>query len=294
VSRILLTGAAGFIGRHVIDRLARNHEVIPVGFESTQVPGSESLRWLRWDIRAPAAPGQLPGFDAVVHLAQARDYRRFPELAGDIARVNVDGLINVLEAARLANAARVVIASSGGVYAAGPGLRTESDAPSPGNFYQATKLSGEILSSAYGGFFGIVCLRLFFPYGTGQPPSRFLPDLVRRVISGEPVQLHGSEGLRANPVHVDDAAVAFERALELDGSHVINVAGPDVLTLRQMVQMIGDTVGRAPVFEEAPERSGQDLVADITLMKRRLGAPQARFSERIADVCQEVRSTLAR
>jgi nucleoside-diphosphate-sugar epimerase len=294
VARILVTGASGFLGRYVLDNLIPNDEVIGVAFESSHRPRAHDATWVHWDIRDAATPNLLPPFDAVVHLAQARNYRRFPELAGEIASVNIGGLVNVLEAARAAGAKRFVLASSGGVYPAGPGLRKEADQPAPGNFYQATKLAGEFLASAYRGFFDVTCLRLFFPYGPGQPPTRFIPDLVRRVMTGEPVQLNGTDGLAANPVYAGDAAVAFQRALALDGSHVINVAGGEVLTLRQMVQWIGESVGRRPVLEQVGDRGSRDLVADITQMKAHLGAPASRFEERIGEVCRELISAHTR
>ena len=293
MARILVVGASGFIGRRLIEQLIKTDEVIAVAFESGPTSGAEGVEWIRWDIRAPIPQRLLPGrLDAVAHLAQAREYRRFPELASDIAMVNLNGLINVLEAARTAGAARVVFASSGGVYQAGPGLRKESHPPAPPNFYLATKLAGELLATGYRSFFDVVSLRLFFPYGLGQPATRFIPDLVRRVVAGEPVQVQGSDGLKANPVHLEDAVTALGRALALEGSHLINVAGPEVLTLRQMVELIGEQVGRPPVLDEAGVPGSRDLVADITLMKRLLGAPKSRFQDRISEVCREATSTI--
>jgi len=195
-------------------------------------------------------------------------------------------------AARVARADRFVFASSGGVYAAGPGKRAESEPLAPGNFYLATKFGGELLTAAYRSFFNVICLRLFFAYGRGQVHSMFVPDLVRRVIAGEPVRLYGSEGLKANPIHVSDAAVAFQRALAIDGSYAINIAGPEVLTMRRMVQLIGNNVSRTPLLEEVGPAGTRDLVADTSLMERLLGPPTAQFEERIAEVCDEILRTV--
>jgi nucleoside-diphosphate-sugar epimerase len=290
---VLITGATGFIGRRLVDALLPTEEVIGTTHELDHLRQEKGLDWIRWDIRNPAAPQAFPDhLDAVVHLAQTRDYRSFPELALEITRVNLDGLINVLEAARAAQTRRFVLASSGGVYAPGPGIRTEADPPQPQSFYQATKLAGEVLASRYNEYFSVVCLRIFFAYGPGQAHDRFIPDLVRRVATGKPVQVRGVDGFQANPIHVDDVARSFHRALKLEGSHLINVAGPDVLSLRRIVELIGFNVGRTPVVEHLQEDVQSDLIASTLEMTRCLGAPSIRFQDRIAEVCAEVSGAL--
>ena len=291
--KVLVTGASGFIGRHLVDELLPTNEVVGVTYQADNLRHDERLEWVRWDVRHPAPPAVLPGrLDAVVHLAQTRSYRGFPELALDITQVNLDGLVNVLDAARSAGARLFVLASSGGVYAPGPGLRTESDPPGPQSFYQATKLAGEVLASRYGDFFSVVCLRIFFAYGPGQARDRFIPDLVTRVVNGKAVQLHGPDGFKANPIHVQDVARAFRQALALEGMHVINVAGPDVHSFRAIVELIAASVGREPVIERLDTEGQRDLVASTTEMARRLGAPVLRLEDKIAEVCDEVSGAL--
>jgi nucleoside-diphosphate-sugar epimerase len=286
---VLVTGASGFIGRHIVDELLPTDEVVGVTYEADKLRQDKRLEWVRWDVRHPAPPAALPKrLDAVIHLAQTRSYRGFPQLALDITQVNLDGLVNVLDAARTAGARLFVLASSGGVYAPGPGVRTESDAPGPESFYQATKLAGEVLASRYGGFFSVVCLRIFFAYGPGQARDRFIPDLVSRIAHGRAVQLHGTDGFKANPVHVEDVGRAFHHALALEGPHLINVAGPDVHSLRGIVELIAAGVGRAPVIERLETEGQRDLIGSTSEMARCLGAPVLRMEDKIAEVCDEV------
>lgn len=286
--KVLVTGASGFIGRHLVDELIPTNEVVGTTLEAKQLRQDERLEWVRWDVRDPAPKTVPAALDVVVHLAQTRSYRGFPERALEITQVNLDGLVNVLDTARSAGARLFVLASSGGVYAPGTGIRTESEPPGPQSFYQATKLAGEVLASRYGEFFSVVCLRIFFAYGPGQPRDRFIPDLVSRVVSGRAVQLYGAYGFKSNPIHVRDVARAFHQALALEGNHVINVAGPDVHSFREIVDLIAAGVGREPVIERHETGGQKDLVGSTEEMTRHLGVPVLRLKDMIAEVCDEV------
>jgi len=133
-----------------------------------------------------------------------------------------------------------------------------------------------------------VSLRLFFVYGPGQGPDRFISRLVRKVYAGEQVILYGTDGIRVNPIHVSDVVRAMVASLGLDGSHVVNVAGPDVLTLRRLTELIADKVGRKPNFDLRPPEADRDLVADTGLMNQLLVPAREHFAERIGEVCEEV------
>jgi nucleoside-diphosphate-sugar epimerase len=103
-------------------------------------------------------------------------------------------------------------------------------------------------------------LRPFAPYGPTQR-DRLIPALVRRVRDGLPVTLNGGGRPRLTPIFVDDVVRALCAAVELDGHHVVNVAGDEVATIRELAELIGEAVGRRPVFEEGGASSG-DLIAD--------------------------------
>jgi nucleoside-diphosphate-sugar epimerase len=237
----------------------------------------------------PLKSGALPPrLDSVIHLAQSRDYRRFPEKAVAIARVNVEATLELLDAAREAGAKTFVFASSGGVYGGATHPIKEDASVTGPDFYLSTKLAGEALALGYRSEFDIQVLRLFFVYGRGQSPDRFFAKLVRTVLSGEPVVLYGPEGISLNPIHVSDVAAAMSASLGLAGSHVVNVAGAEVITLRALADLIGSHVGRAPVFDERPAEPRRDLVADIGLMRRLLAAPSQRLADRVGEVCEEV------
>lgn len=288
--KVLVTGASGFIGRPLIENLASGHEVWALGRGAA--PPFSSVRWVSWEMSTPQPTLELPPrFDAVVHLAQSREYRAFPEKALAIARVNIDATLELLDRALNAGAKKFVFASSGGVYGGSDSPLKEDATLAPPDFYLSTKAAAETLANAYRANFDVVILRPFFVYGRGQAPDRFITRLVRRVLAREPVILYGPEGIRVNPIHVSDVVRAIEAALELNGSHAVNLAGPDVLTMRRLTQLIAERVGRQPNFDERAAEGKRDLVADIALMRRLLGPPRERFAERIGEVCEEVMAT---
>jgi nucleoside-diphosphate-sugar epimerase len=95
--------------------------------------------------------------------------------------------------------------------------------------------------------------------------------LIERVSSGRPVILHGGGHPRLNPIFVEDAAAFVVRALEMPAPSILNVAGDEVLSIREMAETIGRALGISPVFEEAQGKSPPDLVADTTLLRRTFG-----------------------
>jgi nucleoside-diphosphate-sugar epimerase len=105
-----------------------------------------------------------------------------------------------------------------------------------------------------------------------------IPRLVQAVSDGKPISLQGPEGIRLNPIHVSDAADAVQRALDLQGSHTINIGGPEVLSLRQIGDLIGEAVGKVPRFEVQSVDQSRHLVGAIDKMTRLLGQPQIDFA----------------
>lgn len=279
---IVITGGTGLIGAALVQRLAAEHEVHCI---SRRPPAARQAIWHEIDLARSCGFERLPRrVDAVVYLAQSEYFRDFPGHSLDIYEVNTANVLRLLEYARQAKARSFVYGSSGGVYGAGD-VRMSEQIQIPAlndiGFYLSTKLCSEILAQNYAAFFNVVILRYFFVYGRGQRQSMLIPRLVQRVRAGEPIVLRGRDGIRINPVHVSDAATATQRAIDLGTSMAINVAGPQVLSLRQIGEIIGAAVGRAPVFATEDGKAPQDLVGDIARMREHLAAPQIQFAEGI-------------
>jgi UDP-glucose 4-epimerase len=268
--------------------LATNHEVFVLAKHWEPGNRSSAAHWIKKDLTESFDDSLLPGrLDAIIHLAQSRFYRDFPEQAQDIFDVNTRSTVQLLECGRRAGIERFIFASSGGVYGVGDKAFVETDSANPTNFYLNSKWCSEELIAQYDRIFSTVVLRPFFIYGEGQASSMLVPRLINSVRQGNPIALQGQDGMRINPIHVGDAAVAFERALTLEGSQVINVAGPEVVSLREIGNIIGEEVDRIPVFEVHASQRRRDLIGDLARMKSLLGTPQMRFREGIHQTLRE-------
>lgn len=271
----MVTGAAGLIGSALVPRLAESWDV--VGVVRRPVPMPPGVRMVVADLADPDVASQLPArADALVHLAQSEHFRNFPAHTADVLQVNVLAAVRLLDWARGAGVRSAVLASSGGVYGPGGDAFTEDNpvvARTGLGFYLGSKLCSEILAAPYAAFFPVQVLRYFFVFGPDQRADMLLPRLVASVREGRPVQLQGDVGLSINPTWHDDAAAATARALALTDSHVINVAGPEVASLRAIAEHAGALVGRAPIFERTGDVPPPPLVGDVRLMSRLLLPP---------------------
>jgi nucleoside-diphosphate-sugar epimerase len=274
MTRILVTGASGLLGARTA-ALLRSEGAHVVAADRTTLDLSRPLD------RA-ALPDQV---DAVVYLAQSRRFREFPDGAEEVFAVNTAAPLALANWARGAGARSFVYASTGGVYAPSDEPLTEaSPLADPMAFYPASKRSGELLLAPFADYFSVAVLRYFFIYGPGQGRDMLVPRLVDNVREGRPISLQGEDGLRLNPIHVDDAARAIIAATRLAEGATINVAGPQPLSLRAMSEAIAAAAGREPVFEVAAEAHPASLVADIGPMTRLLGVPERRFQEAIGEL----------
>lgn len=281
---IVVVGGGSFVGRHLVPQLASGSARIFATVRPGAAPAAiDRVEWLSTDL-ASATPvaGWPDTCDTVVYLAQSREWRKFPDGAADVFAVNVAGVFHAAEYARRAGARRFVLASTGSIYDASTAPLRE-DQPihltASRRFYVEAKTAAELLIRPYAASMNVVVLRLFVPYGPGQSSDMLIPQLVRRVSDDEPVVLDGVDGLRLNPIAIADVAEAFVRATTLDSSQTLNVAGPEVLSLREVAASIGRTVGRAPRFEErgGPERA---LIGDTTALQQTLGwAPRTTLED---------------
>jgi nucleoside-diphosphate-sugar epimerase len=261
--RVLVTGATGFVARHLIPALARGHHVVALGHDPQRIPTGDRVEPLHVDLRERDFAQRLPPVDAIVQLAQANV--PFPEGAADLFAVNTASTAALLEHGRRSGATKFVFASSASVYGLGDEAWSEDDMPAATDFYSATKLAAERLVTAYRGEFDTTIMRLVAPYGPGQK-DRMIPRLVASVREGRPIQLNAGGRPRMNPIYVDDVVTVIERALESEGSRLLNVAGDDAMTIRELAETIGAAVGREPVFEERTTAIG-DVVTDNRRMR---------------------------
>jgi UDP-glucose 4-epimerase len=292
--RVLVTGAGGFLGRHLIAQLGPHHEVVALSRRPPEAPLKDLARWVICDLRALDVSALPDRVDAVVHLAQSSRYREFPEGAEDMFAVNVASTFALLEYARAASASAFALASTGGVYGRSDAPVRETDRPRPTSFYFRSKLAAEALVEGYAERFRTLALRFFFIYGPGQE-RMLIPTLAAKVAARQEIVIEGDPGLRINPINVDDAARVFEPALQSDTSGTFNVAGDEQVTISELVRLMGETAGERPrVRHEATHAEG-DLVADTSRMRDELGVrPQVRLVDGLRALHTSLKSAAQR
>jgi UDP-glucose 4-epimerase len=276
MGNILIVGGSGFIGQHTARCLASaGHTVWATHSPGKTPPASDKVRWLGVDLAGPNIAADWPTrCDSVVFLAQSRNWRNFPDGAEEVFAINLAALHQTTLYATRCGAKNLLVASTGSVYPDQNAPACETDLIDSGatrSFYAASKLAAEILLGPYRQELCIVQLRIFMPYGPGLNRDMLFSQLIRRVQTGQPIQLHGQEGMGVNPVAVADVAETFRRCLTLDRSETLNVAGPDVVTLREVGETIGNVLNLTPRFEVQPDVKVPVLVGDVSRLRNVLG-----------------------
>ena len=288
--RVLVTGGAGFIGSHLVERLlADGHTVRVLDNFSTgrrdnlafAKPGA-ALEVMAGDIRdAGDVRAAVAGMDGVFHEAALVSVPRSveePELSCDI---NAHGTAKVFDAARKAGVRRVVFASSAAVYGDTADVPTsERTPPRPLSPYGLDKLYTEQLAAVHHALYGLeaVPLRYFNVFGPRQDPSSpssgVISIFVTRLLARAPITIYGDGEQTRDFVYVADVVEANLRAMlgPYAGSSPLNVGGGGVTSLNALVRLLGDILGVTPAVTHAAARPG-DIVhsaADITAIAKAL------------------------
>ncbi len=239
------------------------------------------------DLAEPSGINFLPRkIDVILHLAQSSMFRDFPSKAMDVFDVNVGSTARLLNYARCSEVRSFVLASSGGIYGAGEEAFKENEPISQHGrlgYYLASKLCAEVLAQNYAPYMNISVLRFFFIYGAGQKRTMLMPRLVDNIKQGLSINLQGEHGIRINPIHVTDAVDALEASMKLNGSHTFNVAGAEILSIREIANIIGKVVGRDPIFN-TEEIAPRHLIANIEAMQEALTVPKIKLLQGIGEL----------
>ena len=304
---VLVTGAAGFIGSHLSERLcARGDDVI--GYDNfdpfyPRAVKEANLAGLRRDPRFAFVEGDLrdplalaPAFarrpDVVVHLAALAGVR--PSLA-EPARytdVNVTGTQRLVDAARAHGVRRFVFASSSSVYGrdSQPPFKESDPCLAPVSPYASTKRAAELMLFTAHHLYAldVTCLRFFTVYGARQRPDLAIHKFARLIAAGKPIELYGDGSTSRDYTFIDDILAGVVAAIDQPGAadfRVYNLGGSRTTTLKGLVDLLSAALGRKPQIEWKSEQPGDmhRTLADVTLSGHDLGyAPKVSIEEGIA------------
>ena len=291
----LVTGGAGFIGSHVCERLLRSGHAVTVlddlnpfydpaikrrTLENLRALGGQ-FQFVEADLTDAATVSELfarAQFDQVIHLAARAGVR--PSLAEPALyqRVNVEGTVNILEAARLNGVRKLVIASSSSVYGVNAKVPfSETDpifqAISP---YAASKLACEALGHSYHHVYGleIVMLRFFTVYGPRQRPDLAIHKFAQLIASGRPIPVFGDGSTARDYTYVDDIVAGVLAASERQfGYEVFNLGESQTVTLARLIELLEAALGKPAIIDRQALQPGDVPItfADISKARRLLG-----------------------
>ena len=253
---ILVTGAAGFIGRHVVGHLAGlGHRVTALDFRQPPHPFPEGVDFVWCDLRSGCPPNRT--FGAIVHLAALAGVRPSIDRPLEYEATNVIGTVRLLEFARRMAVPLFVFASSSSVYGRSSRLPSlESDHPIPASPYALTKLHGEQWGTLYARLHGLrfVALRLFSVWGPGQRPDLAMEAFRRRIAAGQPVTILGDGSQCRDLTHVSDVARAIALAVRWQepGAHIFNIGTGRSHSVLEMLKWASSFTNFTPRVDYQP------------------------------------------
>ena len=298
--RTLVTGGAGFIGSHLVEKLlAAGHNVSILDdfndFYDPQIKRAnisavaKDIAVHDVDLRDGEKVAEVfrrEKFDAVAHLAARAGVRpsiQQPQLYYD---TNVGGTLHLLEGARMSGVQRFIFASSSSVYGAAKKVPfseeehlTETLSP-----YAATKIGSEFLCSTYSHLYKmrIIALRYFTVYGARQRPDLAIHQFTRKIHAGEPIDQFGDGTTRRDYTYIDDIIQGTMAALKYDGPifDVFNLGESETIQLKDLIAAIEKALGKKAKINRLPEQPGEMPLtyANISKARKLLGYdPKTKF-----------------
>ena len=293
---ILITGGAGFIGSHLVDRLISEGrwEITVIDdlndFYSPDIKraniaghlGNEGYRFIEADIRdvtALEAVFDESEFDCVVHLAARAGVRPSLSQPRLYYETNVTGTLNLLEMAREHGVKQFVSASSSSVYGINSKMpfSEEDRIQQPISPYAATKAAGELLCHTYSHLHDIrtVCLRFFTVYGARQRPDLAIHKFTSLISEGKPIPVFGDGSTRRDYTYIDDIIQGVRASIDYDGSmhEVFNLGESQTVELRELIALLEQCLDMNAVIDRQPMQPGDVPItyADISKARKLLG-----------------------
>jgi UDP-glucuronate 4-epimerase len=270
MSQFLVTGAAGFIARRVIEMLvSEGHQVVGIDnlndsydtrlkhWRLEQLLKLPGFTFLQQDICRAELFTEIahdyPGISAVIHLAARAGVRQAVEHPESYLQTNANGTLNILEYCRKNNIKKLVMASTSSIYGANPPLPTpeEADSSRPLQIYAASKKAAEVMAYTYHHLFGldVTIFRFFTVYGPAGRPDMVMFRFVHWVAEGKPVTITGDGTQMRGFTYLDDIARGIILGLKPLGYEIINLGGHETITINDLLAKIETLLGKKALIK---------------------------------------------
>lgn len=301
--KILVTGAAGFIGSHLCEALVKDHNVIGIDnfcdFYDIKIKRNnlkklaqfDNFKIIKADIRSKSDLEDVFSqnqFDLIIHLAAMAGVRPSIEDPVLYTEVNINGTVNLLEQCKKHKIKQFIFASSSSVYGNNKKVPfAESDAVDhPISPYAATKKAGELICHTYHNLedISMACLRFFTVYGPRQRPDLAIHKFASKIVKGEKIPVFGDGSTQRDYTYIDDIIDGIVKSIESVTAgcqyEIFNLGESQTISLSEMIQTIEDSLGMKAKKEILPLQPGdvERTYADISKAKAILGYnPQTKF-----------------
>jgi len=312
----LVTGGAGFIGSHICERLLREWHSVWIlddlnpfydpklkqaNLRELEALG-RPLEFIKGDICDRKKLDDLCGkvkFDQVIHIAARAGVRPSIQEPALYQRVNVEGTVNVLEAARTHGVRKVILASSSSVYGVNSKVPFREHDPifqaiSP---YAASKLACESLGHVYHRLYDmkVVALRFFTVYGPRQRPDLAIRKFSEMIMAGKPIPVYGDGSTARDYTYIDDILNGIAACISRDfGYEIFNLGESQIVRLDRLIELLEEALGKKAIIDSQPNQPGDVPLtfADVTKARKMLGyEPQVKIEEGIRRFAQWFLST---
>ena len=283
MNTVAVVGSNGYIGRHVVADM-RKRGIRVIAMSSQDGTGLD-----------PRTGLFKPDFtfsekiDAVIYAAQSPRYRDVPDAAWHLLAVNCAAPLQVATAATKAGAKNFIYLSTGNVYKPGFEPLKESDEVEGSHWYPFSKVQGEQALNFLQSGLRVTVVRVFAVYGPDQT-EKLISNLIdsvevgRQIVCAPRVMGSPDGGLRINPCYIDDAVDVLISLACSGGPQVLNLAGPQVINIRDIASLWGRLRGLKPVFSKAVAPRTMDLIADTSLLNAYVSRSLLRFDQGLANI----------
>lgn len=310
--KILVTGAAGFIGSHLCEQLLKDQRNEIIGIDTFIGPTPENLKqvnltalqnnsrfhFIQLDLLKADLDSLLNDVDAVYHLAGMPGVRSsWGKDFGPYVSNNVSATQRLLEAAQNKNLTKFIYASTSSVYGEKSGKVSEDSCPTPLSPYGITKLTGEHLCHVYQKSFNIpiVVVRFFTVYGPRQRPDMAFHRFILQILKGKPITVYGDGTQSRDFTFISDCIEGTASVLYKDHliGRTINIGGKERASINEIISMLEQLTGKQAKIIYTQKVSGEPkhTWADISLAKTLLDyEPQVTLKEGLLKEIQYIRS----